>query len=89
MKLDLQITMTDGTVHEVSAGVPDIVSWELKNNKKISDWQNGVGMADMTFLAWNFLSRKKITELKYDIWLLNVDSVEAVVDDPKAIDEEV
>lgn len=88
MKLELKVTMTDGTSHEVTAGVPDIVSWELKYNKKVTDWQNGVSMADMTYLAWNFLSRTKATEFKYDLWLQNVENIEAVAEDPKATELE-
>jgi hypothetical protein len=84
MKLNLSVTMTDGTKHEVLAGVPDIVAWEYKFKSKVSTWVNGVGMGDMTFVAWNSLQRQKKTALKYEDWLNGVSEIEYEETDPKA-----
>jgi hypothetical protein len=84
MRLNLKVTMTDNTSHEVVAGVPDIVAWELRFKSKVSTWTNGVGMGDMTFVAWNSLSRQKKTALKYEEWLDSVVDIEYEEADPKA-----
>ena len=84
MRLNLKVTMTDNTSYEVVAGVPDIVAWELRFKSKVSTWSNGVGMGDMTFVAWNSLSRQKKTALKYEEWLDSVVDIEYEEADPKA-----
>ena len=88
MKLNLKVTMTDSTVHEVVAGVADVVAWEQKFKAKVSDWQNGVGLSDMAFLAWNYLKRTGATGLNHDQWLLGVEEIEASDADPKATNPE-
>lgn len=88
MKLNLKVTMTDGTVHNVTTGVPDVVAWEMKFNTKVSSWGEGIAMRDMTFLAWNALSRNKETPLKFELWLNNVENIEGEDSDPKATPKE-
>jgi len=88
MKLNLKVTMTDGTSHDVTTGVPDVVAWEMKFDTKISQWGDGIGLRDMTFLAWNALSRAKETPLKYELWLDRVESIEAADADPKSTPKE-
>jgi hypothetical protein len=83
MKIELSVSMTDGTVHSVTAGVPEIVAWEQKFKGKMSDWAKGIALTDMAYMSWHYLHRNKVTGFPYDQWINGVENIEAVDADPK------
>jgi hypothetical protein len=90
MNLKLKVELTDGTVHNVEAKVVDVVAWEKTNKAKVSDWEKGIALGDMCFLAWHTLKRLNETPLPFEKWLEKVSVIESEEsDDPKATSEEV
>lgn len=85
MRLELQLTMADGSEHTATAIVADFIAWEKHSKKKISDMANGAGIGDMAYLAWSSLKRKDPKLPDFDTWVEQVDSLEAVEStDPKS-----
>ena len=51
MKLDLRLDMGDGPI-TVTTNLWCITQWERKFKTKASDMANGIGIEDLSFLAW-------------------------------------
>lgn len=84
MKLQLQVTMADGSVETATAIVADFIAWEKHSKRKISDLANGAGMGDMAYLAYSVFKRKNPNLPDFDKWVEGIDALEAVdSDDPK------
>lgn len=85
MRLTLQVTLADGSEQTATAIVPDFIAWEKHTKKKISDLAEGAGIGDMAYLAWASIKRKEPSTPDYEIWVEQVDSLEAVdTPDPKS-----
>lgn len=52
MKLDLQVTTTDGEEYTVQTNLFVIVSWERKYKRKASDLAGGIGVEDLAYMAY-------------------------------------
>jgi hypothetical protein len=52
MELRLKVTPKDGDAYEVETDLGIIVAWERKFKRKASDMANGIGMEDLSFLAY-------------------------------------
>jgi hypothetical protein len=85
MKIQLQITTTDGEVNEVTAFVPDFINWERHSGRKISDLSDGIGMEDLAFLAHAVLKRTGQNPKPFDGWINSIELIEVAEDDPKVI----
>jgi len=84
MKLQLKVTMADGSEETATAVVADFIAWEKYSKRKISDLANGAGMGDMAYLAYSVFKRKNPNLPDFDKWVEGIDSLEAVDDaDPK------
>jgi prepilin-type processing-associated H-X9-DG protein len=85
MKLQLNVTMADGSVETATAVVADFIAWEKFSKRRISDLANGAGITDMAYLAYNYFKRNDPKLPDFDTWIESVDGIEAVDgDDPKA-----
>lgn len=82
MKIQLNITTTDGDVQEVICIVPDFVAWERFSKRKISDLVAGIGMEDLAFLAHNSLKRQGQVK-PFDGWINTVAEIDLIELDPK------
>lgn len=84
MKLQLNVTMADGSVETATAVVADFIAWEKYSKRRISDLANGAGMTDMAYLAYSVFKRKNPNLPEFDKWVESVDSLETVDEaDPK------
>ena len=81
MKLQLNLTMADGSEITATAIVADFIAWEKHTKKKISDLANGAGISDMAYLAYSSLKRQDHKLPDFDKWVESLDSLEAVGDD--------
>jgi hypothetical protein len=71
----------DGTgIQTVTAGPMAIVGYETANKTKISRLTDGIGVVDMTDLAWRQLRLEGRTTLDLDAWretLVDIDPIAA------------
>jgi len=82
MKITLQITFLDGTVHEVLVSAADMVAFEDKFNISIAKLDEA-RISWLLFLAWNSEKRRKVTDKSYEDWIDLVETVGSP-EDPKA-----
>ena len=83
MKMELEVTYTNGEELEVIVVVPDFIAWERHSKRKMSDLTNGIGMEDLAYLAWSVVNRT--TKAKpFEGWINDVELIEPVENDPKA-----
>jgi hypothetical protein len=83
MKLTLRIQFADGTSKDILVSAADMVAFEDKYNISIARLEEArIGW--LLFLAWHSEKRRKATELEFEAWLDNVESV-GQTEDPKAI----
>ena len=76
MKINLQVEI-DGKTTEVVANAADMVAFESKYDISVAQLGQNPKMSYMLYLAWHSLHRQKQTELKFEDWLNEVDSVGA------------
>lgn len=85
MRLQLKMTMADGSEQTATAIVADFIAWEKHTKKKIGNLADGAGIEDMAYLAWSSLKRKDPNTPDFDSWIEQIDSLEAVdSEDPKS-----
>jgi hypothetical protein len=85
MKIELNVTTTDGEVTALTAIVPDFVAWERHSKRRISDLAGGIGMEDLAFLAHSVLKRTGVQVKPFDGWINTVELIELADADPKAM----
>lgn len=83
MKITLQITFLDGSVHDVLVSAADMVAFEDKFDLSIAKLDEArIGW--LLFLAWHSEKRRKQTDKSYDEWIELVETIGAN-NDPKEI----
>jgi hypothetical protein len=82
MKITLQITFQDGTVHDVLVSAADMVAFEDKFNLSIARLDEA-RITWLLFLAWHSEKRRKQTDKTYEEWVDLIETIGAT-DDPKA-----
>jgi hypothetical protein len=58
---------TDGRLDAVVLP-PDIIRWEGKSRKTMSDLNKSPAMSDLAYLAWAALTRDGIVRAPFDTW---------------------
>ena len=86
MQLKMNITTASGS-QAVAIRPKAIVGWELKHSRKISELAQGIGMSDMSWLAWRQLTDEGSTSSSFDEWLDGLVDVEPIVEDPTGLPE--
>lgn len=86
MQLKMNITTASGA-RAVAIRPKAIVGWELKHSRKISELAQGIGMSDMSWLAWRQLTDEGSTSSSFDEWLDELVDVEPIVEDPTGLPE--
>jgi hypothetical protein len=74
--INLLITFIDGTSREVTAVVSDLMAFEDKFDKSVSDFAKGVRLSWLVWIAWKAESRMKQTELEFELYTDSIASVE-------------
>jgi hypothetical protein len=83
MKINLRVTFEDKTVEEVSATARDLVAFEDKFTKSVASLEADFRITDLLWLAWHWLERKGKTNLSFEEWCDEVDTIEASEESPK------
>jgi len=74
--INLLITFVDGTSREVTAIVSDLMAFEDKFDKSVADFQKGVRLSWLVFIAWKAETRTKATSLEFDDYADTISAVE-------------
>jgi len=85
MQLTLKVTFED-TAHTVTTNMMTIVMWERKYKRKASQMSDGIGMEDLSYLAYEASRAQGITvPALLDDYIKQIKSLEVVdTNDPKA-----
>lgn len=86
MKINLRVEFTNGILEEVQCSAKDLVAFEEKYQRSVAKLQEEMKLTDLLFIAWNSLKRQKKTDKEFDLWLDDVEGIEASDDDPKLSD---
>jgi hypothetical protein len=79
MELRLKVVPKDGEPYEVETDLAIIVAWERKFKRKASDLANGIGMEDLSFLAYEATRSAGMTiPAVFDDFIKRIRRVEAV-----------
>jgi hypothetical protein len=65
------------TVNTVVIGIADFAAWERRSRRKVQDLQTGMGIDDMTYLAWHRIHKNQLDPRDYETWLESVETIEA------------
>lgn len=84
MKINLDITFSDGLKKTITANAADMVAFEDKFNISVAKLGGEPRMGWMMFLAWHSEKRTGQTNLEFEKWLETVDQVGGSESDPKS-----
>jgi hypothetical protein len=83
MKIQLQVTPTDGDPYEVETNLFVIVAWERKFKKQASSLANGIGAEDLAFFAYESAKQSGVTiPAVFDDFIRKTKSIDVVGSDP-------
>lgn len=82
MKINLQITLENGDVKDITCNAADMVAFEEKFGVSVSAMAKEPRMSHSLYLAWHSQKRTKDTDLSFEKWLETIDAVGAG-SDPK------
>jgi hypothetical protein len=84
MQLTLKVTLKDAT-HQVTTNMMTIVMWERKYKRKASQMSDGIGMEDLSYLAYEASRTQGITvPALLDDYIKDILKLEVVdTNDPK------
>ncbi len=74
--IDLQITFIDGSTHEVRAVISDLMAFETKFDKSVSDFQKGVRISWLVFIAHAAETRTGATQMDFDAYAQTIASID-------------
>jgi len=84
LKINLRIEYTSGEPVEISATAPDLVAFEDKFNLSVTKLETEMKVTHLLWLAWHYLSRKKLTDKEFDTWVEFVETIEPSDISPKS-----
>jgi hypothetical protein len=74
--INLLIKFVDGSSREVTAIVSDLMAFEERFDKSVSDFAKGVRLSWLVFIAWKAETRTKATSLDFDAYADTISAVE-------------
>ena len=83
MKLNLQVSFSDGTNKNIEASTPDMVAFEDKFNVSVASLGADTKLSWLLYLAWHADKRTGGTKLSYEKWLETVDGMGETEQAPK------
>lgn len=84
MKINLDITFTDGKSKAITCNAADMVAFENEFNISVAKLGQDPRMGYMLFLGWHSEKRTKATDLEFEPWLDTVEQIGASDSDPKS-----
>jgi hypothetical protein len=86
MKLPITIEYNSGEQATYVAAPPEWAKWERNTGKTIYEAKEGVGIADLMFLAYHAMKRESAGKpvKSFEIWMETVADITVGDDDPKA-----
>lgn len=83
MKLNLQVSFSDGTNRTIEASTPDMVAFEDKFDVSVATLGADTRISWLLYLAWHADKRTGGTKLSYEKWLETVDGMGETEQAPK------
>ena len=83
MRINLQITFSDGNVKDLTANAADLVAFEEKYDISAAQLGDNPKIGYLLYLAWHADKRTGGTEKEYSDWLSDVEQVGDSKKDPK------
>ena len=74
--INLLITYTDGSTHEVTAVIADLMAFEAKFDKSISDFQKSVRLSWLVYIAWCATTRTGATKMDFEPYSETISSID-------------
>jgi len=75
MKLNLQITFTDGTEKTISTTTADMVAFEDKYEISVAQLGRDTRISWLLYLAWHAEKRTGGSKLAYEKWVETVENI--------------
>jgi len=75
MQFKIGVEMVDGTEAVAIASVPDLLAFERKFDKPVTDFGAGLRLEWILWLAWHALHRAGKAPDDYDAWTANVGNI--------------
>lgn len=76
MRLAMHVDYADGSGVDSSASAPDFIAFERHFDLPMQVFSQSARIEHMLWLAWHSLKRRKQTDMDFDAWIENVESVE-------------
>lgn len=83
MKLNLQVTYSDGSVKEIVTNTADMVAFEDKFNVSIAQLGRDTRISWLLYLAWHAEKRTGSTKDSYEKWVESVENLGDTEQAPK------
>jgi len=74
--INLLIKFVDGSSREVQAIVSDLMAFEDRFDKSVADFQKGVRLSWLVFIAWKAETRTKQTTLEFEAYAELISAIE-------------
>ena len=74
--INLLLTFIDDTSREVTAIIADLMAFEDKFDKSVSDFGSGVRLSWLVYIAWTAETRTKMTTLDYEKYAESIKAVQ-------------
>ncbi len=81
MKMQFEVTYSDGRKVMAVAKPKDFVAFERQFGKSIAEWRTGATMESLYYLAWSPLHRSGLEPKDFDGFLDGIDDVELADDE--------
>jgi hypothetical protein len=75
MRIELNVTYTDGSGADVSVSAPDFVAFEREFDRSVAKFASEVRFTDICWLAWYRLNKNGNGQ-DFDTWIEKVENVE-------------
>ena len=75
MKINLDITFTDGKAKTIICNAADMVAFENEFNQSVAKLGQDPRMGYLLFLGWHSEKRTKATDLEFESWLDTVEQI--------------
>ena len=79
MKITIELPFAGGDSFTALVIPADIIAWEnypKRNSRKMSELSTGIGLGDLSFLAWASLKRQYPATADFDTWITTVENIE-------------
>lgn len=84
MKINLRVTLNDGSAVDTIATTADLVDFEEQFSRSVARLEVELRLTDICWLAWRSLIRQTKTSMDFKPWLDTIDGVELMDTEPTA-----